>query len=42
MNIFKQKFHALVICQDMYDAATAAAASAAPFKFQPSYTQTTK
>ena len=41
MNIFKQKFHALVICQDMYDAATAAA-SAAPFKFQPSHPQTTK
>ena len=37
INIFNQTFHALAICQDSDDAATAAAAAAAlPLKFQPS------
>ena len=37
INIFKQTFHAPVICQDICDAATAAAAAAAAtFKIQPS------
>ena len=35
-------FHALLICQDICDAATAAAAAAATFKIQPPSLLTTK